>query len=131
MGTMSHTPDDQRDESPRRDVVLPPRAQLFDAAPPANVQPRPALLELAKSDRARTRFHSGPAQLHATKGVPRATEWFGFRSFWGHFRRFAAAAWYAQAAEAAPERLDYRVKAELAASRAATPERHQPLSTQS
>ncbi len=52
-------------------------------------------------------------------------------SCWALGRFAAAAAWYARAAAAAPERLDYRVKAELAASRAATPERHQPPSTQS
>lgn len=50
------------------------------------------LLGLAPPDRHRTNFHEGPEQDLKNKGVPRATAWFGFRSFWGHLRRFAASA---------------------------------------
>jgi hypothetical protein len=52
----------------------------------------PQLLLPMGADRPRTKFRTGPDASQLTKGVPRATAWFGFRSFWGHLRRFAATA---------------------------------------
>lgn len=53
--------------------------------------PEPMVLEPALPDRRRTHFRDLPASSRS-EGLPRAIAWFGFRSFWGHLRRFAASA---------------------------------------
>lgn len=51
----------------------------------------PQWLDPAIEDRPRKDFHSLSA-AERSPGLRRAIAWFGFRSFWGHLRRFAASA---------------------------------------
>lgn len=53
--------------------------------------PEAILLRPREPDRPRRQFHRDPVGGNS-RGVPRAIAWFGFRSFWGHLRRFAASA---------------------------------------
>jgi len=62
-------------------------ARIRSVPPPA----RPIELRPALPDRPRTAFRLSPENAHP-RSVPRAVAWFGFRSFWGHLRRFAASA---------------------------------------
>lgn len=70
-----------------RDESLP---EGSEPARPSSVA-EPLFLEPAIEDRSRKEFRSLPPG-DRSRGLRRAIAWFGFRSFWGHLRRFAASA---------------------------------------
>lgn len=86
-----------REDDPRAEIELTngtPSSVFRSLFPPTvdRAASPPAFLDPVRDDRPRTKFRSGPDASRLTKGVPRATAWFGFRSFWGHLRRLAASA---------------------------------------